>query len=159
MDDLPVRHNNKRSSRHTGVGHEAVAAGVRGPEIAHDVIGENPLQKLWPIAGGTPDIGVLVNQRPDGQPSDPPSTISATSALATTTEPLSGKLPLEAVVDPMHRASYNSVGIEKSQFLATWGRGSPTPSRLRARIFQFVDQRHDEGLGVLGKEIPAHVLA
>lgn len=32
--------------RHTGVGHEAVAAGVTGPEIAHDVIGENPLQKL-----------------------------------------------------------------------------------------------------------------
>lgn len=55
----------------TGVGHEAVAAGVTGPEIAHDVIGENPLQKLWPITGGTRDIGVLVNQRPDGRPSDP----------------------------------------------------------------------------------------
>jgi hypothetical protein len=72
MDDLPVRHINtyrllwshRRWSR-------SVAAGVTGPEIAHDVIGENPLQKLWPITGGTRDIGVLVNQRPDGRPSDP----------------------------------------------------------------------------------------
>jgi hypothetical protein len=53
------------------LGHKTIAACIAGPEIAHNVIGENPLQKLWPITGGTRDIGVLVNQRPDGRPSDP----------------------------------------------------------------------------------------
>jgi hypothetical protein len=43
MDDLPVRHTTVADLPAKGVlGHEAIAAGVTGPEIADDVIGEKP---------------------------------------------------------------------------------------------------------------------